>query len=293
MLKFYFQTIGNHEFDDGVAGLVPFLETINSPILISNIDDSLEPTFQGKYRKSMIITKFGRPIGIVGVTTTFRSNWGEINILPEVEAVREEVLKLTAEGVDIIIVLSHCGLETDREIAKFGGPIDIIVGGHSHSFLFSGENPPGPDSPVDSYPTIESQENGHEVLIVQASAYTKYLGFITLYFDMDGKIQTFEGEPIFLGHDIVQDPDIVAELAPWKAGVDELQNEVVGVTKFDIPSSRCYNRECGMGDLSTDAYVYAVNEAFKLFILFILTSPTCSSLISNQTTMAGVVPPFL
>lgn len=256
-------TIGNHEFDDGVEGLAPFLDRINSPILISNIDDSLEPSFQGKHVKSIVMTKYGRPIGIVGVTTTFRSNWGKINILPEVEAVREEVDRLTAEGINIIIVLSHCGLDTDREIAKFGGPIDIIVGGHSHSFLFSGDNPPGPDRAVDSYPTVEKQENGHEVLIVQASAYTKYLGDITLFFDNDGKVQRHEGAPIFLGHDIVQDPEIVAELAPWKAGVDAIQNQVVGVTKFDVSSNRCYSRECAMGDLTTDANVYAVRRVFN------------------------------
>lgn len=58
------------------------MQRSRSPILISNIDDSLEPTFQGQYAKSTVITKYGRPIGIIGVTTTFRSNWGNVNILP-------------------------------------------------------------------------------------------------------------------------------------------------------------------------------------------------------------------
>lgn len=207
----------------------------------------------------MVMTKFGRPIGIIGVTTTFPSNWGQVNILPEVEAVRAEAERLTAEGVKMIIVLSHCGLETDREIAKHGGPIDIIVGGHSHSFLFSGENPPGPDFPVDNYPTIEMQENGNEVLIVQASAYTKYLGDITLYFDDDGTIKNFEGAPIFLSNDVVPDAEILAELAPWKAEVDAIQLRHIGDTKFDILSYGCYSRQCGMGELTTDAFVHAVS----------------------------------
>lgn len=84
---------------------MPFLETITTPVLISNVDDSLEPSFQNKYIKSMVIRKYAKPIGIVGVTTTFRSNWGKVNILPEVESTREEVAKLAAEGIDIIIVL--------------------------------------------------------------------------------------------------------------------------------------------------------------------------------------------
>lgn len=259
MVLISYQTIGNHEFDDGVPGIVPFMAASKSPIVISNVDDSLEPTFQGLYSKSIVIEKYSRKIGIVGVTTTLRSGWGQINITPPIPAVLDEVTKLTNEGVDIIIVLSHCGLDIDREIAQHGGPIDIIVGGHSHSFLFSGENPPGPDNPVATYPTIEKQENGHEVLIVQASAYTKYLGDITLYFDEFGKIQSFEGAPIFLGHDVVQDAKILEELAPWKAVVDVIQNRVVGVSKFPLSSSRCYVRECSMGSISADAYVRSVS----------------------------------
>lgn len=256
---FNFQTVGNHEFDHGVEGLVPFLNTIKSPILISNIDDSLEPTFQGKYTKSLVIKKYARPIGIVGVTTTFPSNWGKLKFLPEVQAVKDEVAKLKAEGINIIIVLSHCGLDVDREIAKNAGDVDIIVGGHTHSFLYSGENPPGPDRPVDTYPAVITQENGHKVLIVQASAYTKYLGDITLYFDDEGIIQNHEGAPIFLGNEVTPDPQIVEELAPWKEEIDKIQNRVIGTTKFDFTLSACYAQECVMGNLITDMTAAAVN----------------------------------
>lgn len=59
--------MGNHEFDDKIAGLVPFLEHITSPIVVTNIDDSLEPEIQGKYNKSTVVVRNGRKIGIVGV----------------------------------------------------------------------------------------------------------------------------------------------------------------------------------------------------------------------------------
>lgn len=92
-----------------------------TPIVSCNIDASLEPTMQPHFTKSKILIRNGTQIGIVGVTTTFRSNWGRANVLPEVENVKAEVENLTAQGIKIIVVLSHCGLETDREIAKFGG----------------------------------------------------------------------------------------------------------------------------------------------------------------------------
>jgi 5'-nucleotidase len=59
-------TIGNHEFDHDVEGVVPFLEHVNSPVVIANVDDGDEPTFQNKYVKSIVIEKYSRRIGVIG-----------------------------------------------------------------------------------------------------------------------------------------------------------------------------------------------------------------------------------
>lgn len=67
------QTIGNHEFDNGIPGLVPFLERITFPVVASNIDDSDEPTIQGKYFKSVVFDKFERKVGVVGVVNSHYS----------------------------------------------------------------------------------------------------------------------------------------------------------------------------------------------------------------------------
>jgi len=108
------------------------------------------------------------------------------------------------EGVNIIIALSHCGLDVDRLIAAgVGEDIDVIVGGHSHTFLYNGTKSPGPDYAQDTYPVVVTQDSGHVVLIVQASAYTKYIGDITVYFDADGTITRWNGQPIFVDNDII------------------------------------------------------------------------------------------
>lgn len=71
---------------------------------------------------------------------------------------------MRGQGVDIIIVLSHCGIEIDSEIALHAGPdIDVIIGGHSHTFMYTGDNPPGPDRPRGDYPTIVTHDDGHKV----------------------------------------------------------------------------------------------------------------------------------
>lgn len=92
---------------------------------------------------------------------------GKLKFKDEIETVRTEAAELRNRGVDIIIVLSHCGLSVDYDIARnAGSDIDVIVGGHSHTFMFTGNNSPGPDKPIDEYPAVVQQDNGHKVRMV-------------------------------------------------------------------------------------------------------------------------------
>ena len=59
--------------------------------------------------------------------------------LDETETVNKEAAKLKEQGVDIIIALSHGGLDVDLEVAAAAPDVDVIVGGHSHSFLYTGK----------------------------------------------------------------------------------------------------------------------------------------------------------
>jgi 5'-nucleotidase len=261
-------TIGNHEFDHGIAGVVPFLEAIKSPIIITNVNDSLVEQFQEKYTNSTIIERNGRKIGIIGVilqTTDIIAQTGDLKFTRESEAVKEEAKKLKRNGINIIIVLSHCGLEVDKKIAQYGGTdISIIVGGHSHSFLFTGPNPPGTDQPKDNYPIVFTQKSNHRVLIVQASAFTKYLGNITLFYDDEGKVQHFEGAPIYLDSDVPQDPTILEEIKPWKIQVDAFGHKEMGRTDIELTNNGCYYQECSLGNFVTDAYANVVSYIYLI-----------------------------
>lgn len=115
---------------------------------------------------------------------------------------RREADKLDKKGVDIIVVLSHCGIDVDFDIARGAGPnVDVIVGAHTHTFMYTGD-PPGPDKPEYDYPAVVKQNNGHKVLIVQASSFAKYVGDITVYFDELGEPIRWAGQPIFLGPEV-------------------------------------------------------------------------------------------
>lgn len=82
-------------------------------------------------------------------------------------------------GVKVIIALGHSGYILDMEIAKKCPLVDVVVGGHSHSFLYSG-NQTHPEQAVGPYPTVVTQASGKRVPVVQAYAYTKYMGELKL-----------------------------------------------------------------------------------------------------------------
>lgn len=250
-------TLGNHEFDNGVENAVPYLKMIKAPVVVTNIDASDEPTIQGLYENSTILDRNGTKIGVIGAivsNTDMISNTGKLKFLDEVTTVNEEARKLKSRGVDIIIVLSHCGLDVDRIMAAKCPLIDVIVGGHSHTFLYSGP-PPFIDEPADVYPVVVTQaKTRRTVLIVQAAAFTKYLGNLTVWFDDKGEVADWAGNPILLDHSVEQDPKILKAMKPWKIAVDKVAKSTLGKSRVYL-DNKCKRRECNLGNFIADAMV--------------------------------------
>ena len=124
-----------------------------------------------------------------------------LSITEEVEAVSKEVERLHNDGVDIIIGLGHSGYEKDKEIAEKVPHIDVIVGAHTHSFLFTEtekKKNPSTNTIRGPYPTIVNNRDGGKTIVVQAFAYTKYLGHVKLNFTETGQLADWQGEPILL-----------------------------------------------------------------------------------------------
>ncbi|XP_034663764.1 apyrase isoform X2 [Drosophila subobscura] len=253
-------TLGNHEFDNGVEGVVPFLETIDTNMLVANMDCAHEPTMESLYNSSMIIERGGRKIGLIGVileTTYDLANTGKLIFRNESDAIREEAQQLKAQGANIIIVISHCGFDVDKEIAANAGDwIDVVVGSHSHTFLYTGD-PPGPHKPAGDYPTEVIHSSGHRVLIVQASAYARYVGNLTVYFDDNGDVLDFEGAPIYMGADVPEDEAVLDVIKPWKEVIDKQGKVVIGTTKVDLTKDDCGAGECNLGSFFCDAMVHS------------------------------------
>eukprot|EP00092_Neocalanus_flemingeri_P075469 GFUD01093483.1.p1 GENE.GFUD01093483.1~~GFUD01093483.1.p1 ORF type:complete len:581 (+),score=153.54 GFUD01093483.1:319-2061(+) len=259
LLDFDAMTLGNHEFDDKIEGLVPFLANQTCPVVVSNFNTSLVPSMQGLYAPSTVLSVGGRAVGIVGYLTPETkhiSNPEQLIITDEIEALKVEVEKLQNDGVEIIIALGHSGYEKDMEIAKAVPGVDVIVGGHSHSFLYT-ESISKPNPSVNSirgpYPTLVDNPAGHKTLVLQAYAYTKYLGHVKLSFSDAGLLTHWQGEPILLDSTYKQDMDIEAELDPWRQQLSVLTAQVIGTSGEVLSISR--GRESKLGNFVVDAMV--------------------------------------
>lgn len=248
--------VGNHEFDDGPEALREFAGLVNFPVLMSNADLSGEPALKDVIQKSVVLEKAGEKIGLIGVTPI---NNGEIsspgpNIIftDPSPAIQAQVDRLTADGIDKIILLSHSGYATDNVIAINTTGIDVIVGGHSNTLLSNTS-----DRAAGPYPDMV---NG--VAIVQAYAYGKYLGELNVTFDDGGNVISATGEPVLIDSSVAEDPTVKARVAELAIPLDEIRNEVVAqaASAIDGERSNCRYKECEMGNLVAEAMLDRVKD---------------------------------
>ncbi|KAM9315840.1 5'-nucleotidase [Gastrophryne carolinensis] len=263
LLHYDAMTLGNHEFDNGVSGLVsPFLTNVNFPILSANIkaDQQIASNITGYYQPYKILTVGGEQIAIVGYTskeTPVLSDPGPfLRFEDEIEVLQNEVFKILTLGVNKVIALGHSGFETDKLIAQKVRGVDVVVGGHTNTFLYTG-TPPSNDVPVGDYPFIIKSDDGRSVPVVQAYAFGKYLGYLNVTFDEQGNVLRASGNPILLNSSIPEDPTLLAEVSKWKQQLTNFSAQEIGKTLVFLNGSslECRFRECNMGNLICDAMI--------------------------------------
>ncbi|MBO7478879.1 MAG: metallophosphatase [Bacteroidales bacterium] len=172
-------TLGNHEFDNGLDELARRISTSKCPILMCNY--GVEGTPLEPYVKPYtIIKRGGLKIGIVGATSYLESNvmYEYIKNMEHLDTVAEvnkwaDYLK-NSEKCDMVIFLSHLGFDggdydrpSDHVVAAESSNIDIIVGGHSHTFI--------------DEPSYVVNKKGKEVIIVTAGAQGVEIGELKVY----------------------------------------------------------------------------------------------------------------
>jgi 5'-nucleotidase len=170
-------TMGNHDFDIGLEGFKKAKSHAKFPFLCANYDFS-ETTLKGETKTYEIFRKGGLKIGVFGIGIELNglvssTNFGKTKYLDPITTANSVAKELKQKDCDLIICLSHLGYDypdstriSDRKLAQNTNNIDIILGGHTHTFL--------------EKPTIEKNKKGKNVLINQVGYAGLYLGIINI-----------------------------------------------------------------------------------------------------------------
>jgi 5'-nucleotidase len=184
MMKYDLATIGNHDFDNGIEGLYKQLPNAEFEFVSANYDFK-NTIMDGYVKPYKILDKNGIKVGIFGLGIKLdglvdKKNYRETIYNSPLEVAQDMSRILKHEHkCDLVICLSHIGYKykgepdkiCDLKLAGLTKNIDLIIGGHTHTFL--------------EKPTVLKNTEGNDVLVNQVGCYGINLGRIDFYFDND------------------------------------------------------------------------------------------------------------
>ncbi|NOX60885.1 MAG: hypothetical protein GXP42_02890, partial [Chloroflexi bacterium] len=316
-------TLGNHDFDFGPDVLANFIEGFfvgaeaaqngSGPVFLSaNLDFSGEPRLQaladeGKLAKSIVVEKAGQRIGVVGLTTPdlpFISSPRNVVVDPDVVgAVQSEVDKLLADGVQIIVLVSHLqSVAEDMMLVQELAGVDIVVAGGGNEVL---ANPgdllvPGDEENIyGPYPMWTMSKSGALVPIVTTAGDYRYVGRLVASFDDRGVLIDVDDAASHMvrvaggdNPDAVEPDPFVQQNAvdPVIAYVENLANNVIGQSEVPLDATRPNIRimETNEGDLMADALFW---QATQLADSFGVPAPDVALQNGGGIRNNSVIPP--
>ncbi len=251
-------TLGNHEFDYGYAQLKENLkEATFSTICCNILDENGKPAFEG----SKVFDIDGLKVGFIGVNTPesqTKANPALIKGLTwlagddMVKAVQAEADKLKADGTDVIVVLSHLGVDSEskpnRSTDLWAGlkGVDFIIDGHSHSVMEKGDN----NEPIQS--TGTAFDNIGVIVIDNATKKIESNKLVKVTAD------SAKDEAVAKAAQDITDAINAEYGAVFAKSEVELNGDRSYNTKTDLYGNR--DGETNLGDLITDSMVWSVKK---------------------------------
>lgn len=239
-----YMTLGNHDFNYGKERLLELKDMTSVEMLSANILDE-----NGDYLFTPYVIKEvgGVKVGIFGLTTpetaykTSPSNVEGLTFADSIEISKKMVEELK-DKTDVIIALAHIGLDessvvTSKQIAEAVVGIDVIIDGHSHSLL-------------------ETGNLVNNTLIAQTGNYDQNLGYINLEVQ-NGEVVNKTAELLAVGatENTVADPDLTKLIDEINEANKEVFDKVVATTDIFLDGVRenVRTKETNLGNLSADA----------------------------------------
>ena len=188
-------TIGNHDFDNGLDGLVRQLPHAKFPFIVSNYDFS-DTEMESNYLKYKVFNKSGIKVGVFGIGIELeglvsKNMYGNTLYQNPIDKSNyyADLLK-NSLGCDLVICLSHLGFRystkkvSDKMLAAQTKNIDLIIGGHTHTFL--------------NKPVIVENLEGQNVQIAQVGYAGINIGRIDYFFNQKMCVKKVNGGSIFI-----------------------------------------------------------------------------------------------
>ena len=255
LLPYDAMTLGNHEFDEGCRELARFLAAQPLPVLAANLVPQQGcPLAGSRIRPYLVRTVRGTRVGIIGLAndevTGLAAACPQTTFRDARTTLEQYVAELEAQGIRHIIAVTHLGLERDRELARSVSGVDVIVGGHTHTYL-------GPGSKDGPYPIVEHAPDGSPVLVVTAARATRYLGDLSITLDAAGIPVAWTGGPRELLPALPQDEAMTRLVASYTESLARYRTEIVGRHSVQMPDGMeaCRKGDCFSGLLTADAFL--------------------------------------
>lgn len=245
-------TPGNHDFNYGYERLLELTDIASEgyngfEVISSNVVKENKPLLNSNVIKEVN----GVKIGIFGLSTpetAYKTNPNNViglNFEDPVESARKQVKELREKGADVIVALSHIGLDTSSKVvstmvAEQVDGVDVIIDGHSHSTLKEGI----------------ITENG--TLIASTGEYENNLGKVVLTIDKDSKNIVKKTASLISKAETIgiqSDEAVINKIKEIDKEQGEVLSKVVGSSKVYLQGGREFSRtqETNLGNLITDA----------------------------------------
>lgn len=240
---------GNHDLDISQENLNGHIRLATFPTVNANIEVGPEAVLKG-HQPYAVIERNGIRIGIIGIMSTSlynlvdKQNLAGLNVLPPAPIVQKYIDELDTK-TDLLIALTHQGVEDDSALAMNVKGLDIIVGGHSHTRL-------------------RSPKHVNGVIIVQAGSACENLGILDITVENDavtsynGKLHQLWVQPTKPNDDFTRFVDSL------RTEIEKDYNVVVATLKSDWLMT---GREMNVGNFVADAH----REAAKTDVAFMNT----------------------
>ena len=232
-----YATFGNHEFDFGPDVLQERIKESKFSWIAANVIDTRTGRSFGDAKRFVVREFGGVKVGLFGLVlpeTKITSKPGaNVEFRNPCDTAKEVVSELHAQGVKVVIALTHLSMREDKEVARCAG-VNVIIGGHEHTLL---------ESHAGSAPIFKMTSDARE------------LGQIDLNISPTGELDSIDWKVIPVNNTTKEAPEFAAIYKKYSGLLTELAKPIGRTTvPLDARSAENRTRETNIGNFITDAF---------------------------------------